>query len=76
MNHIVDLLTRLLAKAEKGEIIGIAVATVTPDLCTGSSYKLGDSTLAELLGSVTLLQWRMMEAADQPIVDTDEPSGS
>lgn len=66
---VVKMLRDLLERAERGDIIAAAVATIAPDLSTGSSYKFGDATLAELIGSVDLMKHRMLVNADAPIFE-------
>jgi hypothetical protein len=60
---VVELLRSLLVKAEVGNITGIAVATCHADLCTASAWSMEDATLAELLGSVAILNARLIEQA-------------
>lgn len=62
---VVDTLRYVLEQAERGEITAVAIATCAPDLSTGSAYKLGDGTLSELLGSIELLKWRMLQNSDK-----------
>ena len=45
-----ERLRHVLAQVEHGEVCAVAIATVGPDLSTGSAFTLGDKTLAELLG--------------------------
>ena len=67
---IIELCRSILARAEAGEISGIAIATTHPDLCTASAWSMEEATLAELLGSVAILQHRLChEAADGPDAD-------
>lgn len=64
---VVDVLRDLLRRAEGGEITGIAVATCHSDLCTASAWSMDAATLAELLGSVAILNSRLLQqAADGP----------
>lgn len=64
---VVEVLEMLLERARSGEFSGIAVATTTPDLCTGSVWSLEEATISELLGSVAILNSRMlMQAHDGP----------
>ena len=64
---IVELLKSVLERAERGDISGIAIATTCPDLCTGSAWNMESATLAELLGSVVIMQARLtQEAQDGP----------
>jgi hypothetical protein len=44
---VVDLLRRLLDRAERGEIVAISVATLSPDLERGSAHEVGDISLTE-----------------------------
>ena len=67
---IVELCRSILARAERGEISGIAIATTHPDLCTASAWSMEEATLAELLGSVAILNARLcQQAADEPDAD-------
>lgn len=61
---IVKLLRDMLERAERGDIIAIAVATILPDLSTGSAYKLGDASLCEVVGAVELLKHRVLNHSD------------
>ena len=61
---VIAQLRRIVDLAEKGEIASIAIATVGPDLSTGSAFVLGDGTLSELLGSILLMQHRIMTNAE------------
>ncbi len=67
--RVIDALRRMQALAEAGEISSIAIATVSPDLATGSAFTLGDGTLAELLGSIDLAKHRIMRAAETDELD-------
>lgn len=60
---VVGVLRQLLAQAENGEFVAVAVATVETGLTTGCAYSLGAGTVAELLGSVVLLQHRLVTNA-------------
>lgn len=60
---VVELLRSLLERAEREEISGIAVATTAPDLCTGSAWSMEAATLAELLGSVAIMNARLIQQA-------------
>ena len=60
---IVELCRSILERAERGEISGIAIATTHPDLCTGSAWSMEEATLAELLGSVAILNARLIQQA-------------
>lgn len=62
---VIGALRQVLEQAERGEVTSIAIATTSPDLSTGSAYKLGDATLSELLGSIELLKWRMLQNSDR-----------
>lgn len=68
-DRVIVALKQLLAEAEKGDIAAIAVATIAPDLSSGSAYTLGDGTLAELLGSIALLKHRIMRQAEKGELD-------
>jgi len=58
---VVDILRGVLAKAEAGEITGVAIATCHADLCTASAWSMEAATLAELLGSVAILNARLLD---------------
>jgi hypothetical protein len=64
---VIEKIERVLAEARAGEICAIAIATVAPDLATGSCFSLGDKTLTELLRSVCLMQHRMIESDRGPL---------
>ena len=63
MQTVVEVLRYVLAKAERGEITGVAVATVHGDLCSASAWSMEEATLCELLGSVDLLHFRLLHQA-------------
>lgn len=63
--HVIGALRTVLEQAERGEVTGVAIATTSPDLGTGSAYQLGEATLSELLGSVELLKHRMLQNSDR-----------
>lgn len=65
---VVELLRRMLERAERGEISGVAMAMTAPDLCTASAWSMESATLAELLGSIAILQHRMLKESE----DEDE----
>lgn len=69
MNRVVQTLRHVLELAEGGDISSVAIATVAPDLSTGSAFTLGDGTLSELLGSILLLQHRIMTKSDTGELD-------
>jgi hypothetical protein len=58
---VIELLRQVLDRAERGEISGVAIATTSPDLCTASGWSMEEATLAELLGSVDMLHFRLLE---------------
>jgi len=60
---VVDICRSMLDRAERGEISGIAIATTHPDLCTASAWVMEEATLAELLGSVAILNARLIQQA-------------
>jgi hypothetical protein len=64
---VISALRQVLEQAERGEVTAVAIATTSPDLDTGSAYKLGDATLSELLGSIELLKWRMLTNSDREV---------
>lgn len=66
---VVEALRMVLALAEAGEVTSVAIATVAPDLSTGSAYKLGDGTMSELLGSIELMKFRLMRQSLHQILD-------
>lgn len=61
---IVGGLRAMLERAERGELTGIAIATTHGDLCTGSAWVMDEATLAELLGSVVMMQHRLCREMD------------
>jgi hypothetical protein len=66
---IVELLEDMLLRAWRGEITSIAIATVQPDLSTGSTFLLGDGTLCELVGSVSILNHRLLTSGFEKKLD-------
>jgi hypothetical protein len=66
---IVELLEHMLLEARRGEIASIAIATVKPDLSTGSTFLLGDSSFCELVGSVSLLNHRLITSGFKSELD-------
>ena len=68
-SRVCGILAEMLERAKAGEITAIAIATVAPDLGTGSAFTLGDGTLAELLGSISLMTHRIMTAAEKGPLD-------
>lgn len=64
-DKLLDRLETIAAGIRAGNISSFAVATVEPDLSTGNLFMLGDKTFAELLGSVRLLEHRMLTAGEQ-----------
>jgi hypothetical protein len=69
MTRVEEILQDMLLRARNGEITAVAVATLGPDLSTGSGFTLGDGTLSELLGSICLMQHRIMTAAENGPLD-------
>lgn len=68
MTKVEQIIRQVLAEVERGEVASIAIATVAPDLATGSPFTLGDGTLAELLGAIDLTKHRTMrKAEDYPL---------
>lgn len=65
--HVIGALRTVLEQAERGEVTGVAIATTSPDLGTGSAYKLGEATLSELIGAVELLKYRMLLSSDREV---------
>lgn len=59
-DKVVKIIEDLLERAKKGEIVAVAIATIMPDLSTGSAYTLGDSTIAELLGAISIMNYRII----------------
>ena len=68
-NRSEEILRDMLQRAKSGEIIAIAIATLGPDLSTGSTFTLGDGTLAELLGAIELMKHRILRAAEHSPLD-------
>lgn len=60
--EIVLLLEELLEMAKKGEIIGIAVATITKAHKVGNINLVGSASYAELLGAADILKDDIKEA--------------
>lgn len=64
---VIDLIKSILAKAENGDITGIAIATTHAKLAWVVAWSMEDATLCELLGSVAILNARLIQqAADGP----------
>lgn len=66
--EVVEFVRDLLARAERGEIQGVAVACVTPGHNTADGWKLGErstGTMHDLMASVTYLTVRMACGANQ-----------
>ena len=60
---VVQLLRDMLERAERGDVVAVAVAGVTATGGATSAYRSGDRFFA-LLGSVTFLQARMISEGD------------
>lgn len=58
---VVELLEKVLVRARAGEITGIAIATTHATLYTGSAWAIEHATLAELLGSIAILNARLLD---------------
>ena len=69
MSRVEKILQDMLLRAQRGEIIAVAVATLSPDLSTGSTFTLGDGTLAELLGSIDIMKHRILIASNRGPLD-------
>jgi hypothetical protein len=61
---VVELLEQTLERARGGNITGIAIATCHADLCTASCWSMEAATLAELLGSLAILNQRLCGQAE------------
>ena len=61
----IELLSEILNRARNGEITAFAVATVGQDQNVGSTYALGEATFAELLGSIKLMENRVISAVKE-----------
>jgi hypothetical protein len=60
---IVPLLRAVLARAERGEFAGVAVAAVnSDDLSAGSTWAVDGITMSELIGAAAVLNARMIAA--------------
>lgn len=59
VDDVVRVCQELLERAERGEVIAVAVAAVLPDGGTSSAYSLGRGTLASLIGSLMQLAHRL-----------------
>ena len=59
--EVVDLLRKTLAAAEKGEIIGVAIACIRANGFTLTRANRGSAGTGELIGAVALLQAEMIE---------------
>ena len=69
-NKIIDIIEGVLERAKRGDLTGVAIATTHSDLCTASAWAMEEATLAELLGSVAILNARLcQQAADEPDAD-------
>jgi hypothetical protein len=62
METVQDKLTQLLALAQSGEIVGVAVATVHKDGAVGSSWSLGTTTRGAVLGALATVQHHLLMA--------------
>ena len=65
---VIEFLTDLLARAERGEVQGVAVATVHPGHNTADGWRLGatsTATMHDLMASVTYLHNRMADSANK-----------
>ena len=58
---VVELLEDMLARAQTGEIRGVAIACVTTDRCTSTAFERGDGSIAMLMASTLYLQHRLVE---------------
>lgn len=67
--RVIMELENVLARAREGEIAAVAIATLTPDLSTANCFVLGDCTLAELLGSIDLMHFRLMVEGNKGRLD-------
>ncbi len=62
---VIELLERLLAEAQRGEITGIAVAHVDGGDMLMTNWAQGNSTVSRLVGVAALLQYRIAKTWDQ-----------
>ena len=68
MTTVEDKLTQLLALAQSGEIVGVAVATVHKDGGVGSSWSLGTTTRGAVLGARLLAAAAGSRHAPHPLL--------
>jgi hypothetical protein len=62
--EVAKMLRRLADEADRGEIIGAAVATINRNEDAGTFYQPGSAGWARLIGSLALLQHIMMKNWD------------
>jgi hypothetical protein len=53
---VIDLLKTALEQAERGELIGVALAKVNAAQEISSNYAVGSAGYARMLGSITIMQ--------------------
>jgi hypothetical protein len=64
--EVVDTLRDLLARAEAGEIIGIAVGAACNGRADASTYALGEGSIASLVLALERCKVRLMQHAEGP----------
>ena len=67
--RVTEILEEMLLLTKKGEITAIAIATLGPDLSTGSTFTLGEGTLAELLGAIRMMEHRIISSSEEGTLD-------
>lgn len=58
--HLVALLKRMLAMAQEGQIVGVAIAAELSDGATATTYEADRSDANRLVGAVARLQHRLL----------------
>lgn len=64
--EVVEILEDLLTRAREGEIIGIAVAAACDQHCTGLTFEIGDSNIADLYLAIERLKLRLLDYEGEP----------
>lgn len=63
---VLALLRTVLQRAESGEIQGVALATVEPNIGSAQFWASGEASFTQMAGAVSLLNARMMAVAIKP----------
>ena len=61
VSEVVELLRDLLARAERGEVIGVAVAASCDRRADASSYAIGEGTIAALVLGLERCKRRLLD---------------